>query len=54
MDTRVRAVQRGFSNTGRLLFPTSKLTSRPASSAASEPGSEVSSMLGSGDDGFST
>ena len=30
------------------------LTSRPASSAASEPGSEVSSILGSGDDGFST
>ena len=27
---------------------------RPASTAASEPGSEVSSMLGSGDDGFST
>ena len=27
---------------------------RPASTAASEPGSEVSSMFGSGDDGFST
>ena len=51
---RVRAVQRGKQHWSSA-FPHLEawLTFRPASSAASEPGSEVSSMLESRDDGFS-
>ena len=51
VDARLRAVQRGKLHWSSA-FPHLEawLTSRPASTAASEPGSEVSSMLGSGDD----
>ena len=55
VDTRLRAVQRGKQHWSSA-FPHLEawLTSRPASTAASEPGSEVSSMMGSRDEIFST
>ena len=54
VDARLSAAQRGKQHWSSA-FPHLEawLTSRPASTAANEPGSEVSSMLGSGDDSFS-
>ena len=55
VDARLRAVKRGKLHWSSA-FPQLEawLTSRPASTAASEPGSEVSSILESGDDIIST
>ena len=51
VDARLRATQRGKQHWSSA-FPHHEawLASRPAFTAASEPGSEVSSMMGSGDD----
>ena len=55
VDARLRATQRGKQHWSSA-FPHLKawLASRPASTASSEPGSEVSSMMGSGDEVIST
>ena len=55
MDARLRATQRGKQHwSSALPHLEAWLASRPASIAASEPGYEVSSMMGSGDEVIST